>query len=59
MGLSFLDDATALPAMGVFSEYSFLAPVRSENPQDVRSAIWVARIGIFGHPKCTHMDEGG
>ena len=51
MGLSFLDDATALPAMGVFSKYSFLAPVRPENPQDVRDSFPGSRIGIFGEPK--------
>ena len=58
MDLLFLDGIIALHIMGVFSKYSILTRVRSKNPQEVWDAFISSWVGVFGPPKCLHLDEG-
>ena len=57
--LLFLGDLLVVHAMDVFSKYSLLHPVQSENPPEVRGAFCAGWQGTFGPPKCIQMDEGG
>ena len=57
--LLFLDDLLASHAMDMFSKIALLPPAPSENPQDVWDAVCGGRLGAFGPPKCSQMDEGG
>ena len=58
MDLLFLDDIIAWHIMDVFSKYSFLTRVRPKNPQGVWDAFISSWVGVFGPPKCLHLDEG-
>ena len=40
-------------------KYSSPARARSENPQEVWDAFTSSWVGVFGAPKCLHLDEGG
>ena len=57
--LLFLGDVVVAHAMDVFSKYSLLHPVQSENPQEVRGVFCAGWLPTFGRPKCIRMDEGG
>ena len=57
--LLFLGGIVRLRAMDVFSEYPLLISVRSENPQEVRGAMYNSRIGVFGQPLSSQTDAGG
>ena len=59
MDLLFLDAVVALRITDVFSKYSILTRVRSENPQGVWDAFLSSWVGIFGAPENLHLDEGG
>ena len=56
---SSLCDLTAFRAMGVFSKYFPLMPVRQRNLQEVLDAIHGAWIGFFGQLKCVQWADGG
>ena len=59
MDLLFLDDIIALRIMDVFSKYSILTRARPENPQEVWDAFLSSLVGVFGIPKCLHLEEWG
>ena len=63
--LLFLDHAIALRAMDVSSSRArqsgtpFSSRRAQKNPQEACDAFRIARIGVFGHPKCMQMDGVG
>ena len=57
--LSLPDDTIAAHVMDVFSKYRHLISVRTKNPQEVRDAFCISRIGVFGPPMSIQMGEGG
>ena len=57
--LLFLNDITAMRAMGVFSTYFFLIPTHSKNPQEVWGTFCNSRIRVSGPQQCIQMDEDG
>ena len=57
--LRFSGDSIALHVADVSYKYSFLIPVRSGHPLQVWGALRIARIAIFGRPKCDQTGGGG
>ena len=56
MDLLFLDDIVALHIKDVFPKYSILTRVRPKNPQEVWDAFVSSWVGVFGPPKCLHLE---
>ena len=59
MDLPFFDDIITLNIMDVFSYHSILTRVRSKNPCEVWDAFISSWLGVFGAPKCFHVDKVG